>query len=90
MTSTLMEDRNAGDITPDDVAAWVTDEFCSLQDVLAVAARIETEKQVLADNEHRAHLFPMAHFAHGALLAELEDHLVRMMDEIVASDRILN
>lgn len=90
MTGMIDKDHNVQDITPDDVSTWVMDEFCALQDVLEVAARIDEERAVIAENAHRSHIFPMTHFAHEALLIELEQQLARMMDEIVTSPRTLN
>lgn len=90
MKSKIADDRSVADITPDDVSEWVMDEFCALQDMFEVAARIEHEKAVIADNAHRSHIFPMTQFAHEALLSELQHQLCQMMEDSVAVPRTLN
>jgi hypothetical protein len=65
------------DITAEEAAEWVTEEFHALGDIGAIEARIGLEASIVADNAHRAHEFPMTHFAHETLLAELRAEYTR-------------
>lgn len=65
------------DITAEEAAEWVTEEFHALGDISAIEARIGIEAGVIASNAYRAHEFPMTQFAHKTLLAELQAEYAR-------------
>jgi hypothetical protein len=59
------------DITAEEAAEWVAEEFHSLGDMRALETRIGIEAGIVASDVHQAGEFPMTQFAHETLLAEL-------------------
>ncbi|MNU58955.1 hypothetical protein D3C71_481050 [compost metagenome] len=80
----------ARDITAEEAAEWVTEEFHTLGDIHAIEARIGLEASIVAENEHRAHEFPMTQFAHETLLAELRIEYSRLALAMVSAPRTLH
>lgn len=98
MKSSIEADRSAAaapagairDITAEEAAEWVTDEFHSLGDIHAIQARISLEEEIVAANAHKAAEFPTTQFAHETLLAELRAEFTRQAVAMVAEQRILH
>lgn len=78
------------DITPEEAADWVTDEFHALGDIHAIEARIRIEEQIIEANAHKAAEFPTTQFAHKTLLAELRAEFTRQTIAMVAAQRVLH
>lgn len=79
------------DITSEEVGLWVAEEFFAIKDDLfEVRERIGRERSVIAQNEYRSKDFPMTHFAHQALLQQLEARFSVLLKEAVVHDRTLH
>lgn len=78
------------DITAEEAAEWVTEEFHALGDIHAIEARIGLEADIVESNAHRAGEFPMTQFAHETLLAELRIEYSRLALAMVSAPRTLH
>ena len=78
------------DITAEEAAEWVTDEFHALGDIHAIQARIRVEEEIIEANAHKAAEFPTTQFAHETLLAELRAEFTRQTIAMVAEQRTLH
>jgi hypothetical protein len=74
---TIIQAPIVQDITLEEAADWVVEEFHALSDISAIEARIGLEAKIVAANAHREAEFPMTHFAHTKLLSELQDEYAR-------------
>lgn len=91
MKSVMVENLKR-DITPAEVADWVTDEFFAVAetDIFAVAKRIETERGIIEANRHLADKFPQAFYAHCQLLRELQERYEMEVCAILTGERTIN
>lgn len=78
------------DISIEEAADWVVEEFHALGDIHQIAARIREEEEVISTNADKATQFPNAHFAHERLLAELKAEFSRMTIAMLAQPRVLH
>jgi hypothetical protein len=78
------------DITAEEAAEWVTEEFHAVGDIHAIEERIGVESTIVADNAHRAHEFPMTQFAHETLLGELRAEYTRQAMVMVSEPRTVH
>jgi hypothetical protein len=78
------------DITPEEAADWVAEEFYSLTDIHAIEARIGVESSIVEANAPRADEFPWTQFAHESLLEELRAEYARQTLQMVSMPRTLH
>ena len=89
---TVIAENLKHDITPAEVADWVTDEFFAVAetDIFALVTRIEKERAVIEANAHLAEEFPQAFAAHCLLLRELQERYEMEAAFILSTERTLN
>lgn len=82
--------QNDRDITAEEAAEWVSEEFLALDCIHAIEARIRIETDIIGANAHKAGAFPMTQFAHETLLAELRAEYARQAIAMVSTPRTLH
>jgi penicillin V acylase-like amidase (Ntn superfamily) len=77
------------DITAEEAADWITDEFHAIADMHGILARIAVEEGIVENNKDNGE-FPMTQFAHETLLAELRAEYSRQTIAMVSSPRTIH
>ncbi|NTF16918.1 hypothetical protein G6L37_00565 [Agrobacterium rubi] len=78
------------DITAEEAAEWVAEEFHALGDAHEIQARINLEIEIIEANAHKAGEFPMTQLAHEQLLVELRAEFERQTSAMVSEPRTLH